>query len=143
MVAGKIKKGVDVAKKVKRIKKLQEKKFKESLNPPGFPKLHKDANIKAQIQRKKNIKLLKEREAAEKARIKKLTPKQRRDELLAPSKGSGELGSTLGRGNPGGIGGQVYTSPSRYKLDTEYAKGGSVRKQRRLAKRGWGATKRK
>ncbi len=34
-------------------------------------------------------------------------------------------------------------SPSKYKLDTEYAKGGSVRKQRRLAKRGWGVTKRK
>ena len=140
MVAGKIKKGVDVARKIKRIKKLQEKKFKESLNPPGLPKLHKGANIKAQIQRKKNIKLLKEREAAEKARIKKLTL----DELLAESGGSGDLSSTLGRNpNPGGTGGSVYTSPSKYKLDTEYAKGGSVRKQRRLAKRGWGVTKRK
>ena len=139
MVAGKIKKGVDVARKIKRIKKLQEKKFKESLNPPGLPKLHKGANIKAQIQRKKNIKLLKDREEAEKARIKKLTL----DELLAESGGSGDLSSPLGHGNPGGTGGSVYTSPSKYKLDTEYAKGGSVRKQRRLAKRGWGVTKRK
>ena len=139
MVAGKIKKGVDVAKKVKKIKKLQEKKFKESLNPPGFPKLHKGANIKEQIQRKKNIKTLKDREAAEKARIKKLTI----DELLAEGRGSGELGSTLGKGNPGGVGGQVHSSPPRWKLDTEYSKGGSVTKQRRLAKRGWGVTKRK
>ena len=59
MVAGKIKKAVDVAKKVKRIKKLQEKKFKESLHHPGLPKLHKGANIKAQIQRLKNIKKVK------------------------------------------------------------------------------------
>ena len=139
MVGSVIKKAIDVGKKVKRIKKLQEKKFKESLNPPGLPKLHKGANIKAQIQRKKNIKILKEREAAEKARIKKLTL----DELLAEGKGSGDLSSTLGHGNPGGTGGSVYTSPSKYKLDTEYAKGGSVRKQRRLAKRGWGVTKRK
>ena len=135
MVAGKIKKAVDVAKKVKRIKKLQEKKFKESLNPPGLPKLHKGANIKAQIQRLKNIKKVKERDK----KIKKLTL----DELLAEGKGSGDLASTLGYGNPGGVGGQVHTSPPKWKLDTEYGKGGSVRKQRRLAKRGWGVTKRK
>jgi len=139
MVGGIIKKAADVGKKVKKIKKLQEKKFKESLNLPGLPKLHKGANIKAQIQRIKNIKLLKKREAAEKARIKKLTL----GELLAESGGSGELGSTLGRGSPSGAGGQVYTSPPKHILDTEYAKGGSVRKQRRLAKRGWGVTKRK
>ena len=56
-----IKKGLDVAKKVKRIKKLQEKKFQESLNPPGLPKLHKDATMGAQLQRMKNIKLLRQK----------------------------------------------------------------------------------
>ena len=140
MVGSVLKKVKDISKTVKKIKKLQEKKFKESLHHPGLPKLHKGANIKAQIQRKKNIKHLEDTAAAEKARVKKLTL----TELLTEhAKGSGDLSSTLGRGNPGGTGGSVYTSPSKYKLDTEYAKGGSVRKQRRLAKRGWGVTKRK
>jgi len=142
MVGGIIKKGKDIAKiakKIKKIKKLQEKKFKESLNPPGLPKLHKGANIGAQLQRMKNIKLLKAKNKADEARIRKLTL----DELMAEGRGSGDLSSTLGRGNPGGVGGQVYTSPPKWKLDTEYGKGGSVKKQRRLAKKGWGVTKRK
>ena len=130
-----IKKGVDITKK---IKKLKDKLGNPKMVHPGLPKLHKGANIQAHIQRAKNVKILKKLEAEEKKR-KKLTL----SELLAESGGSGDLGSTLGKGNPGGTGGQVHTSPPKWKLDTEYSKGGSVRKQRRLAKRGWGVTKRK
>ena len=135
MVGSVLKKVKDISKTVKKIKKLQEKKFKESLHHPGLPKLHKGANIKAQIQRLKNIKKVKEQDK----KRKKLT----HHELFAELKGSGDLSSTLGHGNPGGTGKQVHTSPPKWKLDTEYGKGGSVRKQRRLAKRGWGVTKRK
>ena len=135
----KVKTPSEIDKKIKRIKNRQEKRFKESLNPPGLPKLHKDATMGAQLQRMRNIKLLKAANKAEEARIRKLTL----GELIAEGKGSGDLASTLGYGNPGGVGGQVHSSPPKWKLDTEYAKGGSVRKQRRLAKRGWGVTKRK